>query len=200
MSRKIEFNEPAATRIEALGPRLQLRIDTAAGGGHAWALVSTTARKTQSLVELGDLGSALGISGAASRWRHQPAVEAALRALPSLANRPADYGSSREQLEVLRASGDAAAIVRLLPAGVRIGHAKASLSEQQREAAAELLGASKFGRALVCALAAEPSATKVLGLRLPLGLYRELEKQAALALLSPGQLVARWLTERLQQG
>lgn len=200
------FKEFKATggeqRIVKLGSKMQLRVHKEDGMRH-WALVIRWAgRKAESRIDLPDLGDPdeLQLELAMDTFEHCFPCELTLRALPSLARRPSDYGRTRQEIEDARARGDVEAIVGMLPVDVKVGRAKVAMNSDDVRVAGIALSKQELTRRLVLALSAEPAETKVLSARLPRELYRRLEIEALQRLVSPGQLISQLLQERYRQG
>lgn len=194
-----EVKDQVRMQIIGLAKGIHLRA-VAGNGGWTWSLVHVTARGTANEYPLPDIGEPGDVkSQIPPEARNSPVVRAVLLALPSLARRPSDYGTSREELEDLRNAGKSFGIVQLLPLGRRIGKSKVQLSEEERERIGDLLTSWRTLIFAVKALTAPPEDTRVVSVRIPADVHHRLQSEAAATLMSPGQFVAHLLRERYKE-
>jgi hypothetical protein len=127
-------------------------------------------------------------------------VQSALRMLRSIARRPSDYGLTRAQVEGFcrgAGGGDEQFLRQALPLGRRVGLAKRSLGEEEREAALGHLSWG-LGRLLAQACLSDQSAARVFTVWLKDSVRHELERRAAAAGLSPSAYAGALLEQALQ--
>ncbi len=169
-------------------------------GGRQWYLARHMYHGSEDRTPLPDLGDKDTVQRQVPEGlSHNSNVADVLLALPSIANRPSDYGLNRQELDTLVETGDFEGVVLRIPTMRRIGKVKVQINGQAKlQDALEKFRAWPAGQQIVLALATGRGSGRAVSAWLPEALLAEVERDARRLMISPSECVQRAVQEKYQ--